>query len=87
MIFENIAWSFFHFLESLLNFTIAPFEGMAQIVGYIHTIASVGIGIFKFFFPGYVQALLLLCFGAQIAVDLYFSVVWILKKIPMANIS
>lgn len=86
MIFENIAWQFYYKIASFLNFSIDSFDGLVSITNFFNSILNYGIDIYKYFIPPAGQVILTVIIAAHLAVNVYFIVMWILKKIPLLGI-
>ncbi len=78
---------FYFVFDTLLGWINLPlFEDINAVNDVINLMVSNGAGLVKFFFNPFVFKVILTMFIALEAVDtLYWFIMWILKKIPMAG--
>lgn len=87
MIIMNILESIQNLVFSLITFTIPTINNdiltsFNTFLGYLDS----GVNILQFFIPPFATIIITLILGIKLAVDLYFFVMWIIKKIPMLDI-
>ena len=90
MILQWLAELFYTLFDLLLGWIhISPLpDDVNAIADYIGMIITNGGGIVAFFIPmSIVKVCIIIILSFMTIIDLYYIVMWILKKIPMAGVS
>jgi len=85
MIISSIMNALFNLISNWITVVVTPLEGVENIFTYSSMIFTNGVDIFQFFFPPAARVILLVIVSAYALSELYFLVLWILKKIPFID--